>query len=458
MLPKPRTEPPVPHLPAAIIPVLLPFAALFTRPTWEHVQVLLLGTLLAQGPRTVTAALRVMGLSDERRFERYHRVLNRARWSGLRGAQILLGLLTPLIPSSRPWIIAVDETLERRKGERIAAKGMYRDAVRSSRSRVVTCLGLHWICMALLVPLPWSPRPWALPFLTLLAPSKRADETAGRPHRTVVDWTIVMVRLVARWIQRRRWVLIGDGSYACIHLGWECVTHQATLISRLRLDARLFARPAPVPAGRRGPKPKKGRALAKLATRIDAARQRGETVTFQAYGHPKTVRLLSETGLWYTPGCSPLPIRWVLVVDPTDAWPPQAFFSTDLTLAPAQIVEWFTWRWSIEVTFEEARRHLGVETQRQWTALAIARTTPVLLALFSLVCLMVYGWRERWATVRRSTAWYLKPHATFSDCLVLVRRTIWADSNYTHSTPEGDRVLISAERLDRLLDQLAATA
>lgn len=146
------------------------------------------------------------------------------------------------------------------------------------------------------------------------------------------------------------------------------------------------------------------------------------------------------------------------MVDRTDAWPPQAFFSTDLTLAPVQIVEWFTWRWSIEVTFEETRRHLGVETQRQWTDLAIARTTPVLLTLFSLVCLMVYGWREQWATLRRSTAWYLKPQATFSDCLALVRRTIWADRNYTHSTPAGDQVLISAERLDHLLNQQAATA
>lgn len=444
-------------LPVAIIPVLLPFAPLFTRPTWKHAQVLLLGTLLTQGPRTVAAALRVMGLSGERRFERYHRVLNRARWSGLRGSQILLGLLVRIVPPGWPLVVAVDETLERRKGERIAAKGRYRDAVRSNRSRVVTCLGLQWICMALLVPLPWSSRPWALPFLTLLAPSKRADEAAGKPHRTVVDWTILMVRLVARWLGRRRWVLIGDGSYACVHLGWECVTAQATLISRLRLDARLFAWPAPVPAGRRGPKPKKGQALTRLAARIDEARLRGETVTVQAYGQPKTVHLLSETCLWHTAGWSPLPIRWVLVVDPTDAWPPQTFFSTDQTLAPAQIVAWFTWRWSIEVTFEETRRHLGVETQRQWTALAIARSTPVLLALFSIVCLMVYGWREHWATLRRSTAWYLKPHATFSDCLALVRRRIWAHSNYTHSTLAGDSVLISAERLNCLLDQLAAT-
>lgn len=424
---------------------------------------LLAGTLLAQGPRTVTAALRAMGLSDERRFERYHRVLNRARWSSRQGGRILLGLLIQMLPESWPIVIAVDETLERRKGARIRAKGMYRDAVRSSQSKVVTCLGLEWICMALLVPVPWSPRPWALPFLTRLAPSKRSNEAAGRRHRTVVELTIGMVWLVARWLQQRRWVLIGDGSYSCVQLGWEVMAAQATLITRLRLDARLFAFPEPVPPGRRGPKPKKGAALAKLSTREEEARTQGEEVTIQWYGQPKTLRLLSAVCLWHTPGWPPLPIRWVLVVDPEGRLPTQAFFTTDPTMAPGRVVELFVWRWSLEVTFEEVRRHLGVETQRQWSDLAIARTTPALMGLFSLVCLMVYQWRERWATLPRSTAWYLKSHATFSDCLALVRRTIWSDAlqaedNYVNSSSEPDRVLISPERLDRLLDQLAATA
>ena len=239
----------MPQLPLAILPLILPFAALFSRPTWEHMQVLLGGTLLCQGPRTVAAVLRAMGLHAEPRFEKYHRTLNRARWSGLRGAQILLGLLIKLLPPQWPITVGVDETLERRKGQRIAAKGVYRDAVRSSKSKVVTCFGLQWICMALLIPLPWSQRPWALPFLTLLAPSERANQRAGKPHRSAIDWTIVMVRVVARWLQRRPWILIGDGAYACVLLGWECLSAQATLISRLRLDARLFAPPQPVPAG-----------------------------------------------------------------------------------------------------------------------------------------------------------------------------------------------------------------
>ena len=240
---------------------------------------------------------------------------------------------------------------------------------------------------------------------------------------------------------------------------------QATLFTRLRLDARLFAFPEPVPAGRRGPKPKKGGVLAKLATREEAARSRGEEVAIQWYGQPKTLRLLSEVCLWHTAGWPPLPIRRVLVVDPEGRLPTQAFFTTDLNMAPARVVELFVQRWSLEVTFEEVRRHLGVETQRQWNDLAIARTTPMLMALFSLVCLMVslvclmvYRWRERRDTLPRSAAWSLKSHATFSDCLALVRRTIWAEENDANSHSEGEMILISSKRLDRLLEQLAAAA
>ena len=160
----------------AIIAILTPFAPLFTRPVWGHVHVLLIGAILCRGPRTVASVLRVMGLGDEKRFEKYHRVLSRARWSGLQGARILLGLLVMLLPPGWPVLVGIDETVERRDGRRIKAKGCYRDAVRSSEKVVVKCYGLQWISMMLLVPLPWSSRVWALPFLTVLAPSKRANE------------------------------------------------------------------------------------------------------------------------------------------------------------------------------------------------------------------------------------------------------------------------------------------
>lgn len=198
-------------MPAEIIAILSAFAPVMRMTTWLKADTLLIGALLCQGPRRISSILRVLGKSNERRFEKYHRVLNRDKGSCAIGAKIRLGLLVVLLPSDFPIIIAVDETLERRKGKMIKAKGCYREAVRSTEKRVVKCFGLKWIGMALIIPLPWNERPWALPFLTVLAPSKAANERRNREHRTVVDWTAVMLRRVSRWL-RKSWILVGDGA------------------------------------------------------------------------------------------------------------------------------------------------------------------------------------------------------------------------------------------------------
>ena len=264
-------------LPEMIIAVLAPFAGLFSTSVWTHAQVLVIGAILCQGPRTVAATLRVMGLGQEPRVERYHRVLNRAHWSGLQAAKILLGLLLRLLPPSWVPMGVVDDTVERRRGKRIKAKGCYRDAVRSTPHQVVKCFGLKWVCLMLLVRLPWSSRLWALPFLTVLAPSEAANHAAKKRHKTPVDWTEQLVKTVSRWL-RRPWVLLGDGGFACLRLGWTCVSHQVVLISRLRLDAQLYEFPTIPRRPRRGPKPRKGARLPALRDRVAAAQQSGEAV------------------------------------------------------------------------------------------------------------------------------------------------------------------------------------
>ena len=176
----------MPAPPRAIVPrlpLLTPFAAAFTAPTFRHALVLVAGTLLASGRRTVAAALRAVGLGEERRFTRYHRVLNRGVWSALLLSRLLLALLvrTFLAPDA-PLELVVDGTLERRRGRKIAFKGRFHDAVRSQPGHVVTSEGIHWVCVALLVPVPWSRRRWALPFLAS-RPSRRppAPSWAGAP-------------------------------------------------------------------------------------------------------------------------------------------------------------------------------------------------------------------------------------------------------------------------------------
>ena len=202
----------MPHLPEEIILVLTPFAPLFSERVWRHAQVLLLGAILTPGARTVTAALRAMGLAAERRFTNYHRVLNRATWSARHGSQILLGvLLTRLVPPGATIVLGADDTVERRSGRRIKAKGCYRDAVRSTKKHVIHCFGLKWVAMMLLVPVPWSQRVWALPFLTALCwPAAKAKR---RRHKTSVDWVRQMMKQVRRWLPGRRLVLVVDGRF-----------------------------------------------------------------------------------------------------------------------------------------------------------------------------------------------------------------------------------------------------
>ena len=176
------------------------------------------------------------------------------------------------------------------------------------------------------------------------------------------------------------------------------------------------------------------------------------------YGNTiKHIRFLTGVCLWHTPGQKPAPIRWVLVVDPDGKCKPEAFFSTDLQLTPVQIVEYFVLRWSVDVTFEECRRHLGVETQRQWSDKAIARSTPALMSLFSIVCLIALRLSERIQLLPQTTAWYQKEWTTFSDVLTFVRRHIW-DTKYSKSADDMGYVLFPVQEWEALLDILAMAA
>jgi hypothetical protein len=445
-------------LPRALSGILTPFRPLFTLPTWAHVQLLLMGTILCQGARRVSSILRIMGLAHEKRFEKYHRVLNRARWNSMEGARILLGLLIALLPSTSPLLIVVDDTIERRNGKKIKAKGCYRDACRSSEKNIVKCYGLKWVCLMLIVPLPWCRRPWALPFMTLLAPSKKSNEKAGKPHRTSIDWTVFAIRIICRWLQRP-WVLIGDGGFACIRLGHACIDRGVILVSRLRLDSALYEFAQDPQPRQRGRRREKGKRLPSLKSLLDDAVQQWIETTVKWYGgETRTVLILSGTCLWYSSGEKPLPIRWVLVRQP-DTHAAEAFFSTDLALEPTTIIEWFVLRWNIEVTFEETRSHLGVETQRQWSDRAIERSTPVLMALFSIVTLASLEMVKSQTLTLLSSSWYdKKGEATFSDVIAFVRRDIWRYRYFNDSASHHDHGVIPSSAWEVLLDQLSRAA
>ncbi len=441
-----------------ILAVLAAFSSEFSRPTWKNIQTLLTGAILCRGARRISSVLRVMGLSSVRNYSKYHRVLSRAKWNSLTLAKILFGLLVELLPDSWPILIAVDETLERRKGKKIKAKGAYRDAVRSSQSKVVTSFGLKWECMTLIVPLPWCKRPWALPFLTVLAPSKKSNEAAGRRHKTSLDWTRQMVLLVNRWL-RRQWILVGDGAYACMDLALICIKLNVVLISRLRLDAQLFEFPV-FEKKKLGRKPIKGKRI-QLKELLNDPEQIWQTATVNWYGgEARQIEYITFTCLWYHAGCTPVTLRIVLVKTPDGKNAAETFFSTDTELTPSQIIRYFVLRWNIEVTFEDTRAHLGIETQRQWSDKAIARTTPLLMGLFSFVTLVAFKMHQTKALVSIEMAsWYdKKGELTFSDIIAIVRREIWSNKYFSKSENQPDLDKYPEETINTLIYQLSLAA
>lgn len=448
----------MPSLPVEMIVLLAPFAQLFSEPVWRHAQVLVVGAILAPGKRTVSSCLRVMGLAWETHFTNYHRVLNRAQWSTLQAGKILLGVLVKaFVPPGATIVVGADDTVERRSGRKIKAKGCYRDAVRSSKKHVVKCFGLKWVTMMLLVPVPWARRVWALPFLTVLCwPPKSRHQ---RRHKTSVDRVRQMMQQVRRWLPERLLVLVVDGGFAAVALALACTASEVVMVSRMRLDAALYHPPGPHPARKRGQKPTKGprqRSLKCWATRSDTP---WESVVVNWYhGERKPLQVFSRTALWYTSGWAPVAIRFVLVRDPDGRLADAAFLCTDLQATPTQILEWVVMRWSVEVTFEETRAHLGLETQRQWSDPAIARTTPVLFGLFSLVTLLALRLCPTGHVPVETAAWYHKSTATFADCLALVRRYLWRARYCNNSALHADLVQLPREAFESLLDELPLAA
>ncbi len=440
----------LPHDYTTIFALFQPY---FNSRIWSSVRLLLIGAILAPGQRTVTAILRILGLSEEVHFQNYHRVLNRAVWSSLALSRVLLQVLLDTFVPKEPILLGLDDTIERRRGAHIRAKGIYRDAVRSSQSHFVKASGLRWLSLMLLTEIPWAKRVWALPFLTALCPSERYYQEQERAHKTLIEW--------AEWLLGRDLVVVADNSFAAIE--WlaklAALKEPICMIVRFRLDAALYE-PAPeLKEGQRGRPRKKGQRLPTLEQVAADPLTRWRTVTVPNwYGQrSRTVEIVSNTAVWYHTGKPAVPIRWVLSRDPLGNFKTQALLCTNLKVSPLQILLWFVRRWQVEVTFHEVRTHLGVETQRQWSDQAIARTTPTLLALFSLITLLAHQSARRKTLPIRQAAWYSKPTPTFSDALAIVRHQIWQTQHFSISSPQGDIRKIPLSAFQPWLDALCYT-
>jgi hypothetical protein len=432
------------RVPAAAEPLAKAFEGAFTRPTFQRFLVLMTGLIVTMGRRTVSRALRVMEpLLGEGHWCNYHRVYSQACFSMWELALALSRQVIAILPQGEPIILIADDTVQQKSGARVWAKGAHRDGRQSTRSHDKIKFGHKWMVLCVLVRLPGTKRPWALPVLCGLCRPEKTARQIGQRHKTAGKIALQFVMRMMRWFPNRRFILLGDSRATPHQLAYFAHRHsdRLTLISRLRGDANLYD----APQTHKGKRSKKGNK--QLAPRDQVAHLPHHTDTIAWYGSSRRpLTHVDHTALWYSSlSRQVLPIRWVCVLaDPRLPMEQAYFYSSDPAMSPRRIIELYAMRWNIEVTFEESRALLGLETTRHWCQRSVLRVTPILLGLFTAVSLM---WKEL-SNRRGKTTWerlsqtpcYRKQELTFADALYLVRRELWTHSLLQHR---------SKKRLDR---------
>jgi len=447
-------------LPKAAEPLVRAFSVAFTRPTFQRVTLLILGAILSLRHRTITGILRALGPLAKGHWSDFHRVFCCRVWSTCSLGRVLATMILELIPEDQFIVCPVDDTNPQHKGKHVYGKGCHHDACRSTHSHVVWVWGHKWVVLAINVKFPFASRPWALPVLCALYRPEELNKQEGRQHKTPIRLAMQLIAMLIHWFPERKLILVGDGGYASHELARFCHRHRehVTLISRFHPQANLYEAPAKRPS-RKGGRPRvKGRKLSKPQDVVKRAKGKRFTVDWYGGGTRK-VELIWGEGYWYKAKNSGglVPVRWVFVHDLTGTHRDEYFYSTDPMLAPEKIVGLFTGRWSIEVTFQEVRAHLGFMTVRNWSKQSVLRTAPCLLGLFSLVSLIFVRASAGKKPKIASTAWYPKTEVTFSDAMRLVRRLCWVEVLRIPGQHAGVTKLPPRLRLT-LLDHLSQAA
>jgi hypothetical protein len=436
------------RLPDAVQPLIRGFEKAFTRPSFERFVALSLGAIVTFGRRTVSRILWTLGSAAAGDPSNYHRLFSRARWSLWPLGKVLACAVLELIPPDQPVLCAIDDTILEHRGNHVYAKACHRNAVGSARG-MATRWGHRWVVLAVLVKLPFAARPWALPLLCALYRSAALDQKEHRRHQTPCELARHLLAVLLHWFPQRRFIALGDGGFASHDLAWFAHRHRdrLTFIARANPKMNLHVLPPQhtfcrqtLWRRRRGdighPRCRRGHKLASPADTVKAARAKGNrslpTQLLHWYGQSKKLmQIFSAAGGWYRArgnGTGALvPLRWVYTCDPKKPAQQDWFFCTDPMLKPRQIVESFAGRWSIEVSFEEVRAHLGLSSTRQRCRQSVLRGVPWMLGLFSLISLIFTRlWQEsRSGQPLHETPCYHKCEPTFSDALYAVRRHIW---------------------------------
>ncbi len=413
-------------VPKALHVVVVAWATAFSPSVLPKFMTLLQGAVLTTGCRTVSRILRLVGSFADAHPSSYHRVLSHRRWSMWPLARALAEYVIAAFYHAGVIRLAGDETVTEHTGKKVFGKGRHRDAKRSTHSYIAHLWGHKWVVLAILVDLPGASRPWALPILIALYRSEKDNQALGRRHKTPTDLMRQLLCVMLRWFPARKFIFSGDGGYGTHALTRFAHRHrkQLTLVSRFHADASLYAAPpksGKASVGRPRVKGKKQPSPEAIVQRT----KRRKKLRVQWYGsETRTVEIITGTGFWYRAGEGIVEVLWVYVHDLTGTHRDEYFYTTDVHLTPRQVIEYFTGRWSIEVTFQEARAYLGIETTRGWSQQTVLRAEPCLFGLYTVVALW-YAALPQSERQELAVQWTGKVTITYSDAVTLVRRDLW---------------------------------
>lgn len=413
-------------VPKALQVVFVAWSAVFSESVFEKFMTLLQGAVLTTGCRAISRILRLVGSLADAHPSSYHRVLSHRRWSLWPMARILAEYILSAFCHKGVIRIVGDETVTEHTGRKVFGKARHRDAKRSSHSFIAHLWGHKWVVLAILVDLPGTTRPWALPILVALYRDKKDNQALGLRHKTPTDLMRQLLCVLLHWFPTRKFAFSGDGAYATHGLTRFARRHQKrlTLISRFHGDAALYAAPPKSNKKSIGRPRVKGKKQPSPEAVVRRAKRRKKLSVKWYGGENRQVEVVTGTGHWYRAGEGIVEVLWVHVHDLTGTHRDEYFYTTDLHLTAMQVIEYFTGRWSIEVTFQEARAHLGVETTRGWSRQTVLRAEPCLLGLYSVVALWFAALPE---SDRKDLAveWTGKVTITYSDAVTFVRRELW---------------------------------
>ena len=424
--------------------LLTSFSPLMTTPTFENFMVIASGWVFATGRHSVTEVIQRAGAVGKKHYSVYHRFFSLARWSLDEVSHVLLGVLLQLVPTGEIVCLVVDDTLCRKRGLHIFGTCMHHDPLISCRRVSLVNWGHNWVVVGIAVKLPFAPNVvWCLPFAFRLYISRKRPKSqrwkyVGIEHKTRPELATEILQMAAEWFPDRVFHVLGDSAYGGKSI-LKPLPRGFHVTSRLPMNAQLFA-PPPASSGRGRPR-KKG---ARLSSPAQLAADRGKPwkqLRLVMYGKKKTLKVKQMTGLWRSAGYRS--IKVVVVRDPKGKVRDQAFFTTDTEATPEQVLTRYSFRWSIEVAFENTKSHFGFEDPQNRTQKAVERTAPLAMVLYSFVIAWFteHGFKK---CAFPNRPWYTrKSTAAFTDILTTLRKE--SVREYFLNTPgwnKGSRKII----------------